>query len=262
MNCIKSLKIIIFACLFFPNINFAQDVPSDIQYIDIVHLKDGSEFRGKIIEYKHGEYLKMEILGGQIVEFPAKQIKKTVQQPYGDSAYVPKVVKTREYRFRESGIYNETSVQFPNGLNSWSTWISGIGVHHVVGYQYNRWIGGGIGLGFETFYPGYGEVIVPLYAEARGYLMKKNVTPFYSVSLGYGFAPNIDVSEVNRIGGRGGLLFNPNLGYRFGASDGSNFTLSLGYRLQKASFTEENWEGTFKRNYTYNRVNLKLGLLF
>jgi len=191
-NYIKTLTIVILACLFFPNTNFAQDMPSDIKYIDIVHLKDGSEFRGKIIEYKHDEYLKMEILGGQVVEFPAKQIRKVIQQPFGQAGFVQKIIKTHEYRFRERGIYNETYVNLPQGYDSWGDWNVGLGIHHVTGYQFNRWIGAGMGIGFDGYDIGAGENIIPVYAEARGYFMKKNTTPFYSVALGYGFAGKND----------------------------------------------------------------------
>jgi len=252
------INILFFVCVMLPNISKAQT--DELQYIDIVHLKDGSEFRGKIIIYKHGDYLEMEILGGQVVEFPAKKIKKIVQQPYGQLAYIPKTIRVREYSFRERGIYNETYVNLPQGYNTWSAWEVGLGIHHVVGYQFNRWIGTGIGVGFDGYYIGYGENVIPVYAEARGYFMKKNTTPFYSVALGYGFSGRND--NRNLIKGSGGIMFNPNIGYRFGASAGANFTLSLGYKLQKASFTELRWQGTLKRNYTYSRLNLRLGLLF
>ncbi len=251
-------NLLFIVCFLLPNTNFAQT--DEIQYIDIVHLKDGSEFRGKIIEYKHDEYLKMEILGGQVVEFPAKQIKKVVQQPYGDAAYVPRVVKTREYNFRERGVYNETFVNLPQGYNSWGDWNVGLGIHHVIGFQFNRWIGTGMGIGFDGYAMGEGENVIPVYAEARGYFMEKNTTPFYSVALGYGFAGKNENQGI--LEGSGGIMFNPNIGYRIGASAGANFTLSFGYKLQKASFTELRWNGEVKRDYTYNRLNLKLGLLF
>ena len=239
--------------------NFAQT--DDIQYIDIVHLKDGSEFRGKIIEYKHDEYLKMEILGGQVVEFPAKQVKKVVQQPYGQAAFVPKPVRTREYRFRESGIYNETYINVTQGYNSWGWWTIGLGIHHVAGYQFNRWIGAGLGMGYDGYDMDAGQHIVPVYAEARGYLMKKNISPFYSVALGYGFASKGIRDDISKA--RGGIMVSPNIGYRFGASNNANFTLSAGYKYQKASFTESWGENNSRtRNFTYSRLNLKLGLLF
>ena len=83
-------NILLIVCFILPNVSTAQT--DDIQYIDIVYLKDGSEFRGKIIEYKHGEYLKMEILGGQVVEFPARQVKKIVQQAFGQAGFVPRII--------------------------------------------------------------------------------------------------------------------------------------------------------------------------
>ena len=250
---------ILFAlCFLLPNVNFAQT--DEIQYIDILYLKDGSEFRGKIIEYKHDEYAKMEILGGQVVEFPAKQIKKIVQQPYGQAAFIPKPTRVREYRFREKGIYEETHISMPQGYDTWGWWSAGLGIHHVVGYQWNRWIGAGVGIGFDGYNLGAGENLMPIYAEARGYLKQKNIAPFYSVGLGYAFAFKNEQRDITKASG--GIMFNPNIGYRFGATSGANFTLSLGYKLQKASFTQLRWNGEIKRNYTYSRLNLRLGLLF
>jgi len=137
--------------------------------------------------------------------------------------------------------------------------LVGLGIHHVTGYQFNRWIGAGMGIGFDGYDIGAGENIIPVYAEARGYFMKKNTTPFYSVALGYGFAGKNDNTGI--IEGSGGIMFNPNIGYRIGASAGANFTLALGYKLQKASFTPR-WNGEIERKFTYSRLNLKLGLLF
>lgn len=238
---------------------FAQTEIEDIKYVDVVYLNNGSVFRGEMLEYKHEEYVKIRILGGQVIIFPAEQVKKIVQENIRSAA--SKVRLIREYAFKEKGIYNETYVNMPMGNDQWGWWVSGLGLHHVMGYQHNRWIGAGLGIGIDAYEMGSSHNVIPIYLEARGYFLKKKVSPFYSMNLGYGIALKDQNSGITEA--KGGLMYNPSLGYRFGGHPNANFTLALGYKVQKATYISPGWDGSrFENKYTFKRVNLKFGMLF
>ena len=62
----------------------------------------------------------------------------------------------------------------------------------------------------------------------------------------------------------GGYLFQPSLGWRFGAAAKANFTFDLGLKWQKAS-----WQKVAKlngdqetRDMLYQRFNMRFGLVF
>lgn len=259
MKKIVKIALLSLFCLFLAGQSFAQTESPDIEYIDVVYLNSGSEFRGKLIEYKHGEYVKIKILGGQVITFPAEQVAKVVQESTQASAQ--KIRPVREYAFKEKGIYNETYVNLPMGNNQWGWFVSGLGLHHVTGYQYNRWIGTGIGIGVDSYEMGDGRNVMPIYLEARGYFSKKKVSPFYSVNLGYGIALKNKGAGINET--KGGIMYNPSVGWRFGGHPNANFTLALGYKMQKISYRSQIWDGSsLEQKYMYKRINLKLGVLF
>ncbi len=259
MKKIVKIALFSFLCLCSIGQSFAQTEIEDIKYVDALYLNNGSVFRGKLVEYKHDEYVKIQILGGQVITFPAEQVLKVVQENIHASG--PKARLIREYAFKENGIYNETYFNMPMGNDQWGWWVSGLGLHHVMGYQHNRWIGAGLGVGIDAYEIGSSHNVLPIYLEARGYFLKKKVSPFYSMNLGYGIA--LKDQNSNIVEAKGGLMYNPSLGYRFGGHPNANFTLALGYKVQKASYTRLGWDGSrFENKYTFKRVNLKLGILF
>ncbi|MEO1438244.1 MAG: hypothetical protein AAFV80_22065, partial [Bacteroidota bacterium] len=77
---IKKYILFCFTLFLFQGM-MAQETPTtidEVNHIDVVYLKNGSEFRGQILDYKPGEYLKIKILGGAEVEFMDHQIAKVV----------------------------------------------------------------------------------------------------------------------------------------------------------------------------------------
>ncbi|MEM6724044.1 MAG: hypothetical protein AAF598_08400, partial [Bacteroidota bacterium] len=201
-----------------------------VKHIDVVYLKNGSEFRGQIIEYQPGEFLKIKILGGVEVEFQDHQIEKIVQEPVSIKAKGG----PKSYNFSETGFYNFTYVSNFNASSGFGTHYVGLGLHTVTGYQINRLIGVGIGIGIENYEVSFPRSVAPLYLEARGYFTDKNISPYYSMNVGWGFPLKREFNGVNET--EGGVFINPNIGVRLGAKKGVNFTADVGYKYQRATF--------------------------
>lgn len=75
------------------------------------------------------------------------------------------------YAFREHGIYHVTSASVLPGISYHNETQWGVGLNYNIGYQWNRWIGAGLGIGLENYAvtAGNGSLVFPFYAEARGY---------------------------------------------------------------------------------------------
>lgn len=228
---------------------------------DIIETKRGTILKGEIIEYKQGSFVRVRIKTGDIITIEDKRIKRIIEGGLlsnPEAASIQKILKP--YNFREKGFYNFTSGSFALGSEAWSQDPSvGVGIHNVTGYQLNRFIGLGLGIGMDYYYLGSGENLMPVYLEARGYFLSKHVSPYYSFNMGYAFAFK---SEQHRIEeAEGGLMIYPAIGFRFGASSNANFTLDFGYKMQKATYNFRNWD-LITHEMTYKRLVVRMGVLF
>lgn len=171
-----------------------------------------------------------------------------------------KLRPARKYAFKENGSYNETHISYVSGTLKYASVLNpgkffenharGFSLHHVTGYQHNRWVGAGVGLGVDHYSEGFGYDIFPIYLEGRGYFLKEKVSPFYSVCFGYGF---IWADHHYNAVIKGGSYLNYSVGLRFGAHPRANVTLALGRKIQNV---------VLPNRYRISRLNLKLGLLF
>jgi hypothetical protein len=103
-------------------------------------------------------------------------------------------------------------------------------LHIINGYQFNQFLGTGLGLGMEQ----YGDfTTLPLFAQVRGYLRNHRVTPFYHGSVGYGFAWYDNPDNVNEVEfeTKGGLYWEIGVGYKVHFKPLS-LLFNLGYKQQ------------------------------
>jgi len=242
----KSIFILIF--LFVANLCFAQN---DNQ--DVIYTNNGSIFRGNIVKMDENRSIDLQIKNGQVIHFDHSEIQKIVQE----ATVVGIGEKT--YNFKEHGMFYASSFEPNFGLSAWNRSIVGVGLHQVVGYQMNRWLGYGLGLGVDGYEIGSGRLFVPLYLQVRGYFTKNRISPYYSVNIGYGFAEDTHDNSKEIDGGR---YFYPSVGYRFGAAKSGNFTMDFGIKFQKGHFLRVNNWGSDDRNVDYRRFTFRLGWLF
>ena len=250
------MKRIILLCLYLIAGFWLQAQETADDY-EVIYLKDGSEYRGEVIAFDP-EYIKIKTRGGHELVFYRKDIKKVVQEP------VQSTMRTRKpYEFKEQGIYKAIFASFTGGTAAWNDdFAKGVGLKGVVGYQWNRMLGTGLGLGLETYNPTQGEILYPVFVELRGYFNESNASFYYTFAGGYSFAiPN---EEAGISDAKGGLLFHPAIGLRLGGSANANFTIDIGMQLQKARFTRPdfNWGGTKEYKMYYQRIAVRLGMLF
>lgn len=238
----------------------AQDTVTTKTVVDVIWLKDGSKLSGTIVKWELARGMELKLITGAIVQIPKDEIVKVYQDlPFSAQHslapdYYPR--GPRPYAFREQGVYQTFS-----GFISFSD-PGGAGVHYSIGHRFSRMLGVGIGVGFESNDFWYTRNMVPLYAEARGFLLPQRITPYYALKLGYGFALADPVNGT--LEATGGLLVCPEFGVRFGGRTVSYY-LGLEYKIQNATWRTTDWwsgQGEFTDKVSYRRLELRTGLVF
>ncbi len=169
--------------------------------------------------------------------------------------------KKPEYQFRERGWYVAGYFAGLNGRTDGGYQL-GLGLHGVLGFQFSRWLGAGGGLGLDGYSFEDSEYVLPVFAEIRGYFLRRQVTPYYHLMAGYGFP--LAGADQNIVRVEGSPLLHPSLGMRFGADSKVNVVFEFGYRFQSATFFREFEDSGIKEREAvdYRRVTLRFGLLF
>lgn len=251
----KTLKFTLLFCLTVSGLYSQTPVENDTMpvFTHTVYQMDGSVLKGAITEW-HDDYITLRLMSGVEIKISTGHIRKIVAQTQSPAKKY-RGIRERSYGFKEEGIYHVTTTAFSAGP------AAGIGLTHAVGYRFSRLLGVGAGIGAESFEIGEGNQIVPLFVEARGFFMKQNISPYYALRAGYGFA--LKSSETNITEAQGGRMFGAELGYRFGGVRAVNFFAGVGVHFQKATYVYEwPWEGTFRDELDYRRTELKIGVIF
>ena len=227
---------------------------------DVLYLKDGSVLRGSLAYYIQGQEIAFILSTGDTLRYPQREIKRVVQ---GGAVLTGKKIKpVKTYDFRERGTYITFRLGLGVGRTSQSDNTLAPHASASAGYQFNRWVGVGGGVGVDAYRPDRSEVIYPLFGEVHGYLSGNRQAPYYALRLGYGLA---FAEEENRIlEARGGWYVQPSLGMRWGASAGVNFLTTVGLQLQEAEYTRQDGAPGERRidELTYRRLHFGLGIVF
>lgn len=144
--------------------------------------------------------------------------------------------------------------------------VGGMSLRYSVHYRFNPYLCAGLGVGAETYAFEAGKSFYPLSAELRGFLAERAVSPYYHLSLGYGFAFAGDDEVLDEVKG-GGMALTA-LGLKFKGQEWLDFAVQLGLQHQwgQTTYLTDNWWGGPGRrtneNHYFQRIHLQLGLFF
>lgn len=241
------------AAIFFSITTFAQ---SNME--DVVYLKDGSIYRGQIQELVPNQSLKIELLGGSVIVLQMNDVTKITKE-----AKVPQNVgfergsygtykdtTRRQFKYRDKGYFFQSQLLFEN--------LQG-GLRVINGYKFGRfgYLGVGVGVDFllkDNFVihnsgNGYADltgVYMPLFLYHQGDILKKKVTPFYTVEAGVAVSPGgfpfvgEDIyggGDSRKVAGIGGLGF----GVKFHTKRRVHFSLLANLNFKAIRYREENY---------------------
>lgn len=240
------------------------------EYNDVVYLKNGSIFRGKILEYKPGESLTIELYGANTLTIEAEDIDRVVQgvrPPRGldarslEEGEIGRRTRTGDLPpLRNSGLYSNTGLGFLTATGDAGLAV-GITVHTSLGYQFNKFFALGAGIGYDGYRPSRGENLIPIYGEVRLMPVPKLPNLFALGIAGYGLAQTSSALNVTRA--EGGFLLHGGIGYRFQTIDQSEIILEFGTRFQNAMFVRELNTGDIEtRDLRYARGMMRISMTF
>ncbi len=218
-----------------------------------VYLKDGSFLKGKLLSTPDADPLILELNAGARMEIPQQSIKSI------EAISTDQKVLADGKTLNPDGLYKIFHTGFLLSRDEFGAFSSVLGLQvasMTVGYQFNKYLSVGGGLGWEV----YDMSIFSAHADFRGYYNEKKISPYYSVQAGYGIAADLIDDWNDRIELKGGPLIHPAIGIRFASRKKTNFLLEAGYRFQWAERNDETRERFDK--ITYRRFSFRLGLKF
>jgi len=231
---------------------------------DVVYLKDGSIYRGVIVEQVPNVSLKVQIMGGSIVAVQMEQVSKiTKEEPFSSSEYTLKPTINTEKPVREKTPFEIRKKGYFFQGQLLIEALQG-GMRFVNGYKFGRFGHLGIGVGFDAFggsvfnQPINGlnpndmaGVYLPLYVYYAGDILTKRITPFYMVEAGYAHPIQANngpfgggMEDVGFGGGSsyeidgGGAMGTLGLGVRFNTKRRVNFSLLLNVGVKNVQYSE------------------------
>ena len=228
----------------------------DIAEQDMVYMKDGSVFVGKLKAYED-EIVKFQT-GDVLATISKKKIKKIVFK--GQSlTKLAEAKKVDDTNYARRGFYNISYASLNSGSDAFiGEVVTGVGIGNITGKQINQYLGLGLGVAYNSMYVGAGENLVPIFIDVRGYFREKKVSPFYNLGIGYNFVFENEEKQITDA--KGGIMIRPAVGFKIGSAENS-FIIDLGYNFSKAEFTRDfGWE-TRVNTMTYRRFELRIGLL-
>lgn len=226
---------------------------------DKLYLKNDSKLVGKLLHYQPGDSIQFELSNGQKIVLAEKEVQRIVMAD----------IKTpKPYNFKERGFYNATYFGFnfgksPTNWGAINSFRLGISAENITGFQFNRWLGAGLILGYDNFYVANNDAhTVSIGSELRGYLSQQNTSFYYRIGGGIGFPLANKNDALNLTGHKGGFMLHPAIGIRLGSSPKIRYFIDLGTKFQRVHFDQNN--GWSENQYTilYQRWVLRGGILF
>jgi hypothetical protein len=280
---------------------------------DVVYLKNGSIYRGIIIEQVPGVSLKIETAGGNVFSVAIGDVAKFTKEKkavsdtqmhhdhdrgdmHGEGYYRGDMHGERyysNYRYgRSDSSHRRPQFQYRNKgyFNTAQLLINNLegGGRLVNGYKFGHCGYLGVGIGVDLLFndvrrnnSDYSGVYLPLYLYYGGDILKKRITPFYSIEAGYAMRVNPNNNNnnfpnqnflTNNSGAtsmHGGLMGGVGFGVKFYSRHRVFFSLSAHADFQQASNTYTNYydaNGNFYPTYKTNAIllipGIRLGLGF
>lgn len=232
----------------------AQDAA--IHYLDVLDLKNGSRLTGTITRIESDSVYVFKLVTGATLYIHSRTVKRLYQKVQGG----PLLLKS--YNFRERGWYGLIQMDFMDGQAVNSPLIPGFGLNAQVGYRLQRLYGFSGGVRYSQFNLQSVEKVLAGYGEVRGYLLPRQVSPFYALVAGFGWTY---VRSGNILNASGGFYWSPQIGLRLGAFRNTVATIGIGYQFQRAAFNYNisQWDRrTLEKRIEFRRLTLSTGLLF
>jgi len=215
----------------------------EIQYEDVVYLKNGSIIRGMIVEQIPNKTLKIKTADRNLFVFEYDQIEKITKEEVPQEIVTKQDTEIKEkYVGKQNGF--ESTIDLLMGIQlEWAEPV--LGMHAIVGYRFipQFYLGGGLGV--EIYTDGN---MLPIFLNVRTDFVDARVTPFFAANIGYAFG------WVNGYDGSdwGGVFLEPGIGVRFNISEQFGLNLSSSLKFQRGYYHDYYYEPLYPQGEVYH----------
>lgn len=230
----------------------------------VIYLKNGSVLKGRYLYFENAEKIKIESAGNTWV-FPVEEIDTVVNRRAARNLEMQESFSTRKIF-----AHAELGVLAGNSENSQSAPLSVTGsLNYLVQPKFS--VGAGLGVEFLK------ESYLPVFLNLEYKFREAASTPYLFLKGGYQ-VPLEDSRELyydvwpawssiwpgsahepETLDPKGGVLFNPGIGYQHYYSPGFGMSVAFGYQFHRLHYEGENDYGL---DIDYNRLTIKIGILF
>lgn len=210
---------------------------------DVVYLKNGSIIKGIIVEQVTNQSMKIRTSDGSIFNFQINEIEKITKEENTKQKSAKLFYSnndTEDYSGKFRGFVD---------LGYIAGGIKGPEFCFSLGGQINNYLFIGAGAGAE-YATDLETVVIPVFADIRGYLIPGPISPFIALRTGYSFMPEYT----------GGFYCHPFAGVRFKTTRRNAVSLAIGWSTNKYKQDIGYRDMTVK--YKINALTLKIGYEF
>ncbi|MBQ8225444.1 MAG: hypothetical protein IJZ86_08870 [Bacteroides sp.] len=223
----KRIILALFIALIANQFTLAQQAQNDV-----VYLEKGGVVVGTIIEQVPGVSVKLRTANGNILSYQMQEVKMIVKKQQEQSGTENKTKVNSEDNI--SGYRGFVEFDYNMAIGTPNEDCIGFTTTHGGECSPHCFVGAGIGL---NYYLDSDVFTIPLFANVRAFLLKKEFTPFLDVKVGYSLGDEVK-----------GFYLAPSIGYRIHL-----FDISVGYTLQKYKSS---------RGDKLERLSIKVGVNF
>ncbi len=224
------------------------------QEVDVVYLKSGEVYRGKIQDHLDAEEIRLQTLCLDTRLFRLDEVSRIEMERMNLPGWLPGFHKPSK------GYFNRTDlgVLIGSGSNENNAILS---IQMVNGYRFGSRYFPGIGTGIEFF----NHTVVPVFADFTYRLDRDRVSPMFRAGFGYSISVEDPPDQWGaRTDYRGGCMGAAGIGTTIRTGISSALAISLVYRYQsiKSVYTED-WNDTeLELEQHYYRIALRIGFIF
>jgi hypothetical protein len=259
-----------FACVLFSFPLFSQG------NLQLIWLTDGSFLKGTTGNNPSDSVCLIRLTDGTTISLPGRSVLK-IRDVEGTHLLLfdGRLVK-------KQGAYANLSFHSMWGKRSeppFEDVEASPGFHFSVGYRYKPSLGFGIGMGID----GHEYVMLPVFFEFRGFLVKKNqrirtqesltrlkkqflltrkLPLCYSLQVGYNVPVDGLFSSETFESVEGGVLIYPSIGLMLPSRGGSSLQVDAGYKFQRYKVVVENPWWSSRERVLLKNFTLRLGYSF
>ncbi len=253
MKNLKSLSAVL-ALLLFPFLGMAQSGMEDV-----IYLKNGSIYRGVIIEQVPNESMKIRSAGGNVFAVRMEEVERIAKEDLPAPAMQQGgnwptcgwmgAMRDTTFESRQRGFFFQSQVLLENRQG---------GVRLISGYKFGRFGEFGIGIGFDRVFSspanerlnGFEEealagLYLPLFLyHSRDLYSNRRITPFYAIEGGYAMAwEGIDGEFAQDAMGRrpqGGPIGGAGLGFKmYSKRHRGHFSVLFNVNFKRVSYERD-----------------------